>query len=100
MQKVAQKDTGNYNLVLVDHDDEFVMQIRYTGEWASGEWVEISLPDADKWVNDRVNTGSASEVRRLGKEWLDRFVRGDLDVVDLLEKQGFDKFTNHRRGRR
>ena len=98
-RKVAQKDTGNYEVVFVDHDDEFVLHVRYTGDWASGDWVEAAVPDADDWVDARVHSGTATERARLAKDWFDHFVRGDLDVAGILEKDGFDKFTN-RRGRR
>lgn len=98
-RKVAQKGTGNYEVVLFDHDAEFVLHVRYTGDWASGEWVEVALPEADAWVEVHLERFTDEENDRLGREWFDHFVRGDMDVAVILERRGFDKFTN-RRGRR
>jgi hypothetical protein len=98
-KKIAQKDTGNYEVALFDYDGEFVVDVRYTGDWSGGEWVEVPLPEADAWVEKHVDHFTDEEVYKRGREWFAHFVRGDLDVAVILERHGFDKFTN-RRGRR
>lgn len=98
-RKVAQKDTGNYDVLLVERDDEYYLAVRYTGEWASGEWVEIQ-PGVDEWVGENAQGDSEEALDAAAREWFSVSVRGDLNVRGFLQGAGYDEYTNLLRSRR
>lgn len=98
-RKVAEKDTGNYDVRLVERDDEYYLAVRYTGDWASGEWVEIQ-PGVDEWVGENAEGDSEKALDAAAREWFRLFVRGDLDVGGFLVMNGYDSYTNWRGRRR
>lgn len=83
-ERLASANTGNYvvHLEADENDAVYWLVVLYTGEWASGEAVEIGLDpyeDGDDYV------------LRAFEQW----TRGDLNVADLLSRSGFDRFTNY-----
>jgi len=94
-RKLAVKRTGSYDVLLVERDETYYLAVRYTGQWASGDWIEVT-PKIDQWVDERAKEGSWKEADGLARKWFSERVRGDFDVRALLESDGYDEFGNRR----
>ena len=85
MRVLAKKNTGNYVVTLEEEGEGYQLRVLYTGDWASGEAVEIYLePDAD----------DADE--HVVLSWFQHRIRGDRDVAIVLSAAGYDETTNDR----
>lgn len=101
--KLAARKTGSYDVILVEQDDEYLLAVRYTGEWGSGEWVELSLDGErlDEWLDARrIQSDNPAEWDRAAVSWFATHVRGDQDVERILQQNYFDRFTNPQKRRR
>jgi hypothetical protein len=86
---IDKKNTGNYVVELVfDPRDAYALKVQFTGAWAGGDKVEISL-ESNEWELDE-------EAEDDMKKWFHSTVRGDHDVSGLLAHAGFDEAGNPR----
>ncbi|MFI5296885.1 MAG: hypothetical protein ACHREM_02210 [Polyangiales bacterium] len=81
---LAQKNTGNYEVALLEEDETYGLSVRYTGDWTGGEVVILWLD-----VNDPEDATKAAM-----RAWFRAHVRGDMNVDGLLARAGYDQYTN------